>query len=206
MPDELCELWWMFTIKGLISIAFAFTCYFFSSFVALHFLQPMGFLYLLVIFTFYICLTGIILLVGAIYAFDEKLRHRWLLLANAILNLVIGPAFLVTFGFGLRFSMVVVLFGVHALIIGAGHCSIAFHRGYPQKRYLLLFIAGMWSVFCGVGFILYRHAHEEKLMVDAAIYTAILGLLLVSLSVRLHRRFQLPIASRQLPEGLGTRD
>ena len=186
MAFDLCELWWMFTIKGLISLAFAATCYFFSSFVAVHFLKPVGFLYLLVVFTFYICLIGIILLVGAIYAFDEKLKHRWLLLGDAILNLALGPSFLLTFGFGLRFSMVVALFAVHAMIVGIGYCAMALVRDRTGRKYLLLGLAGAWSLLCGVFLLLYRQAHEERLTVDAALYTAVLGSLLIWMSVRLH--------------------
>ena len=185
MIDELCELWWMFTIKGLVSIAFALTCYFFSFVVKLRLLLPMGFLYLLVVFTFYICLFGIILLVGAIYAFDAKLKHRWPLLIDAVLNLAIGPAFLVTFGFGLTFSMVVVLFGLHAMIVGAIYCTIALHVDRRQNRHLFLAATGIWSIGSGVLLILLRHAHEYALITGVAIYTAILGLLLLLLSARL---------------------
>jgi hypothetical protein len=184
MADEFCQLWWMFTIKGLVSIVFALTCYVFSSFVGLHLLEPMGFLYLLVVFTFYICLIGIVMLVGAIYAFDQGLKHRRLLLADAALNLVIGPAFLMTFGFGLKFSMVVVLFGAHALIVGLGYLAISLRMVIQDHRYLFLSAAALWSILCGGALILYRDAHEEAITVGVAIYTAILGLLLVFLSAR----------------------
>ena len=185
MIDELSELWWMYTIKGLVAIAFALTCYFFSSFVALHLLQPMGFLYLLVVFTFYICLVGIIQLVGAIHGFDLDLKHRWLLLADAILNLAIGPLFLMTFGFGLSFSMVVVLFGLHAVIVGSGHLILAIHDGKRQHHYLFMGIPAVWSLLSGFALILLRHAHERRLTIGVAIYSAVLGLLLIFLSATL---------------------
>lgn len=192
MIDELCELWWMFTIKGLLSIAFAVTCYFFSFVVALRLLRPMGFLYLLVVFTFYICLFGIILLVGAIYAFDAKLKHRWPLLIDAILNLAIGPAFLVTFGFGLTFSMVVVLFGLHAIIVGAVYCTIALATARRENRCLLLAVTGMWSVCSGILLFLFRHAQERTLTAGVAFYTALSGLLLLWLSTKLRKASHRP--------------
>ncbi|HEV2274072.1 MAG TPA: hypothetical protein VGR96_07895 [Acidobacteriaceae bacterium] len=196
MIDELCQLWWMFTIKGLASIAFALICYFFSSFTALHLLQPMGYLYLLVIFTFYIGLVGIILLVGSIYSFDARLRHRWLLLADALSNLAIGPVFLITFGFGLSFSKVVVLFGLHAGIAGAGYLIFAIYEGKREYRLPVLGSAGLWSLAAGAVLVLRRHAPEGKLTVAVAIYSGVLGviLLLLSLSLRAAAHRRLPAA------------
>ena len=191
MVDALCELWWMFTLKGLVSITFAFTCYFFSFVVALRLLRPIGFLYLLVVVTFYICLFGIILLVGAIYAFDAKLRHRWLLLVDAILNLAIGPAFLMTFGFGLTFPKVVVLFGLHAMIVGAVYCTLALHH----RRYLFLATTGIWPVASGILLIVFRYAPEKMLIAGVAIYAVVLGLLLLLLSAKMRSAKRLREAS-----------
>ncbi len=196
--DELCELWWMFTIKGLVSVAFALTCYFFSYVVALRLLKPIGFLYLLVVFTFYICLFGIILLVGALYAFDARLQHRWLLLIDGVLNLAIGPAFLMTFGFGLKFSMVVVLFAVHAMILGAVYCIIALHADKGECRRLYLGVTGMWSIAAGVLLIVFQHKPERALTGGVAIYTGILGLLLLLLSAKLRRTHRMLKATTSL--------
>ncbi len=94
--SELPRLWWMFSIRGMLTITFSGICFFLSSSMSTLLLRPAGFVLLQVLFSFYVMVTGFILLTGALYAFDAKLHHRKVLLADAIVNTAIGVVFFVT--------------------------------------------------------------------------------------------------------------
>jgi hypothetical protein len=189
--DDLCQLWWMFAIRGLVSIAFAPICYLLSSAAASLVLRPWGYLYLLIFFSLYLCLSGIVLLVGAIYAFDLKLDHRRPLLLDAILHLAIGTAFLMTFGFGLSFSYIVALFGVHAAALGLDFVIMAIGAGKQGRASYVLGLAGTWSLLAGAYMIIVRSLAPDRLLLAASLYTVIFGLLLLLFSIDLrttHRK------------------
>lgn len=191
MTEDLCRLWWVFGIRGFLSVVFACICYLLSSATASQVLRPLGYLYLLVFFSFYVCMSGIVLLIGAIYAFDFKLHHRRFLLLNAIVDLVIGLSFLFTFGFGLPFSFIVVLFGVYAAGLGVFALVTAIQTGREQRAFYILAFAGAWSVLAGVYLIVFRSLSPGKLTLAGSIYTGSLGLLFVLLAIDLrttHRK------------------
>jgi uncharacterized membrane protein HdeD (DUF308 family) len=183
--DDLSQLWWMFTIKGFLSIAFACVCYLLSSVAASLLLRPLGYLYLLVFFSFYVCMSGIILLVAAVFSFDFKLQHRRCLLWNAITDLVIGPVFLATFGLGFSFSLIVVLFGLHAAVLGGIHLLMAVQDRKEKRRSYILGLSGIVSLFAGICFILFRSLPPGRLTLGGAIYAGAFGLLLLWLSMNL---------------------
>jgi hypothetical protein len=130
-------------------------------------------------------MSGIVLLIGAIYSFDFKLSHRRFLLFSAIIELVIGAGFLLTFGFGLSFSFIVVLFGLHAVELGIFFAMMAVHMGKGQRASYLLGLAGMWSVLAGAYLILFRSLSPGKLTLAGSIYCGTFGLLLVLLAIDL---------------------
>jgi hypothetical protein len=191
VAEDLCRLWWMFGIRGFVSVVFACICYLLSSATGSQVLRPLGYLYLLVFFSFYVCMSGIVLLIGAIYAFDFKLHHRRFLLLNAIVDLVIGPSFLFTFGFSLPFSFLVALFGLHAAELGAFFVIMAFQAGKGQRAPYVLALAGVWSVLAGAYLILFRSLSPGRLTLAGSIYAGSFGLLLVLLAIDLrttHRK------------------
>jgi Cyanobacterial TRADD-N associated 2-Transmembrane domain len=185
VTEDLCPLWWMFAIRGFVSVAFAFVCYLLSSATASQVLRPLGYLYLLVFFGSYVGMSGIVLLIGAIYAFDLKLVHRRSLFFNAILDLVIGPSFLLTFGFGLSFSFIVLLFGLDAAAFGVVFVTIAVQARKRQRASYVLGLAGFWSVLAGAYLMLFRSLSPGKLTLAGSIYTGTFGLLLLLLAIDL---------------------
>lgn len=196
MTDDLSTLWWMFTMKGLLSIAFACICYLLSSASASLVLRPLGYLYLLVFFSFYVCMSGIIFLVGSIYSFDFKLGHRRLLLLHAIVDLVIGPIFLATFGFGFSFSFIVVLFGLHAAVLGVCYVMLALNSIKQKRTSYVLGLAGILSLLAGACLTVFRSLSPGRLTLAASFYSAIFGILLLLISVDLRT------AHRKLSEGI----
>jgi uncharacterized membrane protein HdeD (DUF308 family) len=184
VTEDPSQLWWMFAIRAFISIAFAGICYLLSSVTASMLLRPLGYLYLLFFFSFYIFLSGFVLLVGAVYAFDSRLVNRRLLLVHAILDLVIGPVFLATFGFGRSFVFIVALFGLHAVVIGAFYFVLAIRLAKKRASYALG-LAGVWSFLVGAYIILFRSLSPGRLTLLGAYYAVVLGLLLLLFSVDL---------------------
>ena len=185
VTKDLSHLWWMFAIRGFVSIGFASICYLLSSAAASLVLRPWGYLYLLMFFSLYVCVGGIILLVGAIYAIDFRLDHRRLLLLDAIIHLVIGPAFLMSFGFGFSFSFLVVLFGLHAAMLGVLYGITAIRGGKRERTSYVLGLAATVSLLAGTYMIIVRSGAPDRVLLAASLYTVIFGLLLLLLSIDL---------------------
>jgi hypothetical protein len=168
-----------------VSIAFASICYLLSSAEASLVLRPWGDLYLLVFFSVYICMNGIFLLVGAIYAFDVKLNHWRLMLLDAIIHLVIGPAFFMSFGFGFSFSFIVALFGLHAAALGVLYGIMAIRAEKRDGASYVFGLVATLSLVAGAYMIIARSSAPDRLLLTVSLYTAIFGLLLLLLSIAL---------------------
>jgi hypothetical protein len=136
-------------------------------------------------FSLYLCMGGIVLLVGAMYAFDFKLNHWRLLLLDAIIHLVIGPAFLVSFGFGFSFSFIAVLFGLHAAALGILYGVTAIRAGKSERASYILGLAATVSLLAGAYMIIGRSWAPDRLLLTASLYMVIFGLLLLLLSIGL---------------------
>jgi uncharacterized membrane protein HdeD (DUF308 family) len=181
--SELPRLWWMFSIRGLLTITFAGICLFLSSSMTTLLLRPAGFVLLQVLFSFYIIATGFILLTGALYGFDAKLRHRKLLLTDALVNLAIGIVFFIM----LNVSMqgILVLFALHSIAVGVFYCLIAMRMTRQILSRSLLGLCGLTSVGFGVRFVVRRLVEMHTMTTEIALYTAALGSLLVLFSIAL---------------------
>jgi predicted membrane metal-binding protein len=126
---------------------------------------------------------GIVLLVGAIYAFDFKLNHWRLQLLDAIIHLVIGPAFLMSFGFGFSFSFIAVLFGLHAAALGILCGITAIRAGKSERASRILGLAATVSLLAGAYMIIGRSWAPDRLLLTASLYMVIFGLLLLLLCI-----------------------
>jgi uncharacterized membrane protein HdeD (DUF308 family) len=185
--SELPRLWWMYSIRGLITLTFSAICFFLSSSMSTVLLRPAGFILLQVLFSFYIIAIGFVLLTGALYGFDARLRHRKLLLTDALVNLAIGLVFFMT----LKVSMqaILVLFALHSIAVGVFYCLISLRMRHQILSRILLGLSGIVSVAAGVRFIVRRQIEMHTMTTEIALYTAALGtlLLLFSLALRIDR-------------------
>ena len=120
---EIPRLWWMFCIRALLTLTVSGICFFLSSSMTTLLLRPAGFVLLQVLFSLYVMATGFILLTGTLYAFDAKLRHRKVLLADAIVNLAIGLFFFITLALSMQW--ILMLFAAHSIAVGAFYLVIA---------------------------------------------------------------------------------
>jgi uncharacterized membrane protein HdeD (DUF308 family) len=195
--SELPRLWWMFSIRGLLTLTFSAICFFLSSSMTTLLLRPAGFVLLQVLFSFYIIATGFVLLTGALYGFDAKLHHRKVLLADALINLAIGIVFFITLTLSMQW--ILVLFAVHSMAVGIFYCVISLRMKHQVLSRLLLGASGLVSVAAGARF-LYRRTIEMHIMTtEIALYTALLGGLLVlfSLALRIDRPLAIQFKAAQ---------
>jgi uncharacterized membrane protein HdeD (DUF308 family) len=182
--NELPRLWWMFCIRGMLTVTFSAICFFLSSSMSTLLLRPAGFILLQVLFSFYVIATGFILLTGALYAFDAGLRHRRILLADAIVNLAIGLVFFIT----MRLSMqwILVLFAAHSMAVGLFYLVISLRMRRQALSRILLMASGTVSIVGGIRFILRRMVEMHIMTTEIALYTAALGILLLLFSLALY--------------------
>ena len=183
MISELPRLWWMFSIRGLLTLTFSGICFFLSSSMTTLLLRPAGFVLLQVLFSFYVIATGFILLTGALYGFDAKLRHRKVLLTDALVNLAIGLVFFVTMALSMKW--ILVLFALHSIAIGIFYFVISLRMKHQFLSRSLLAAAGVVSVGAGGRFVLRRSIEMHTMTTEIALYTALLGSLLILFSIAL---------------------
>jgi uncharacterized membrane protein HdeD (DUF308 family) len=181
--SELPRLWWMFSIRGLLTLTFSGICFFLSSSMTHLLLRPAGFVLLQVLFSFYIIATGFILLTGALYGFDAKLRHRKVLLGDALVNLAIGIIFFITLTLSMQW--ILVLFALHSMAVGIFYCVISLRMKHQMVSRLLLVAAGTVSVVAGWRFMTRRLVEMHIMTTEIALYTAVLGMLLILFSIAL---------------------
>lgn len=188
--SELPRLWWMFSIRGLLTLTFSAICFFLSSSMTTLLLRPAGFVLLQVLFSFYIIATGFILLTGALYGFDAKLRHRKVLLTDALINLAIGIVFFITLTLSMQW--ILVLFAVHSMAVGIFYGVISLRMKHQVLSRFLLGASGFVSVAAGARFMYRRAIEMHTMTTEIALYTALLGSLLLLFSVAL--RVDRPLA------------
>jgi uncharacterized membrane protein HdeD (DUF308 family) len=180
---EIPRLWWMYSIRGLLTVTFSAICFFLSSSMSTLILRPPGFILLQVLFSFYIMATGFILLTGALYAFDIHLRHRRVLLVDALVNLIIGLAFFIAFN--LSMQLILVLFAAHSIAVGSFYFVIAARMRRQVLSRVLLAACGILSISAGIRFILRRLMDMHTMTTEIALYTSALGILLLAFSIAL---------------------
>ncbi len=185
MIDELSRLWWIFSIRGLLSLTFAYICYLLSSSMATLVLRPAGFISMQVIFSFYIVASGFVTLTGGLYAFDARLKHQRPLLINGLCSIGIGCALFATLA--LSMNLINLLFGLHAMIVGGFYLLMAVRMRAQRSAALLLGIAGAAALIGGFLFILWRDAEMKQMTSSIAIFSVVFGLLLIGLSLMLRR-------------------
>lgn len=181
--SELPRLWWMFSIRGLLTLTFSGICFFLSSSMTTLLLRPAGFILLQVLFSFYVIATGFIQLTGALYGFDAKLRHRKVLLIDAIVNLAIGVVFFITLTLSMQW--ILMLFALHSMAVGVFYCVISLRMKHQLVSRLLLVAAGLVSVGAGWRFLVRRLIEMHIMTTEIAVYTALLGALLILFSISL---------------------
>ena len=180
---EIPRLWWMFCIRALLTLTVSGICFFLSSSMTTLLLRPAGFVLLQVLFSLYVMATGFILLTGTLYAFDAKLRHRKVLLADAIVNLAIGLFFFITLALSMQW--ILMLFAAHSIAVGAFYLVIASRMKRQLVSRILLVAPGLVSVVFGVRFMARRMVDMHIMTTEIAVYTAVLGLLLLLFSLAL---------------------
>jgi uncharacterized membrane protein HdeD (DUF308 family) len=150
------------------------------------------------LFSFYVIATGFILLTGALYAFDTNLRHRYVLLADSVINVAIGLVFFVT----LHISMqgILTLFALHAAAIGVFYLLISLRMRKQLVSRILVDVAGAISLGAGVRFFLRRGEAMHVMTSEIAVYSALLGvvLLVFSITQRTHRQDQRRLAAAKV--------
>jgi uncharacterized membrane protein HdeD (DUF308 family) len=119
------------------------------------------------------------------------LRHRKVLLTDAIVNLAIGVVFFLTLALSMQW--ILVLFALHSIAVGLFYFVIALRMRHQVLSRLLLTGAGLVSVGFGIRFILRRLVNMHTMTTEIALYAAALGLLLLlfSVALRLDRPRQL---------------
>ena len=183
--SELPRVWWMFSIRGLVTLTFSGVCFFLSSSMTTLLLRPAGFILLQVLFSFYVMATGFILLTGALYAFDAGLHHRKVLLTDAIVNTAIGVIFFVTLTISMQW--ILVLFALHSIAVGTFYFVIGLRMKRQVVSRVLIGAAGLISVGAGIRFVLRRLMDMRTMTTEIALYTATLGILLLLFSIALRR-------------------
>lgn len=172
MGGALAAHWWALVLRGVIAVLFG----------AMAFLAPGAvMLSLALLFALYLIVDGVIGFLAAFRA-PQADKGRWPLLAEAVLNLLMGGLAL-AFPAGAIFAFVIVT-AFWALLSGGLLLAAAFRLGLPHGR-LWLAIGGLVSIVWGVLLIVAPLMGAVVLTWWLGAYAVLFGIMLVAAGLKL---------------------
>jgi len=171
----LAQNWWMFTLRGLFAIVFG--C------LALAFPGP-TMLSLVLLFSSYMLVDGIVGIISAVRAIRRKTRWGWLIFAG-LLNIVVGIGAFVWPG--LTVIAFVLLVASWSIVTGASMTIAAFRLNIEHGRWWLV-LSGLLSLVYGALLIAAPLIGAVVLTWWMGVYAIAFGVSLVIFSFRLRSR------------------
>lgn len=171
----LAQNWWMFTLRGLFAIVFG--C------LALAFPGP-TMLSLVLLFSSYMLVDGIVGIISAVRAIRRKTRWGWLIFAG-LLNIVVGIGAFVWPG--LTVIAFVLLVASWSIVTGASMTIAAFRLNIEHGRWWLV-LSGLLSLVFGALLIAAPLIGAVVLTWWMGAYAIAFGVSLVIFSFRLRSR------------------
>lgn len=182
MLRELAEGWWLLHIRGLFSLMFGAFLLFLAGTMQGLFTTTIAMIGVLLIFVFYLILSGALFVLGSFKSFGHRERF-WATLVHGSVMVALGSWLFLS-------NQVTVMWLVWftvASALGSGLLELAL--AYTLRRHLdatLLTVAGMMSLAVSVLLIMARNMQLSVLVSALGIYAVFYGGILILLSLRLH--------------------
>jgi uncharacterized membrane protein HdeD (DUF308 family) len=148
---DLTMCWWMFAVRGGLSIVFAVVLFLTSSFLGIFFFDPVALTYLSLLLGSYVLGNGLLLAVAAFFAFEHHLHVWWLVLGESCFALLLG----VYIGISLVLTpqSLAFLAGLNAAGTGCFQLALGIKVREDRPKLVLLGTAGIVSLCAGALFL-----------------------------------------------------
>ena len=182
MIRMLIRNWWLLLVRGIFAVFFALFIFIFLPFVPPALLRPLAFAGLVVIFSVFAIVTGIITSAAAVRGAGQG-GSSWLLLADGIavttggLVLLLSPVF--------TLFHVVQLIAATTILVGVLELLAGFHLRRHLTDEWLLVSGGVVSIAFAACLFLTRGGDIQSVLTWIAIYASANGLAIVGLALRL---------------------
>ena len=153
-PLRLC--WWIFALRGGLSVVFAVVLFLTSSFLGILFFDPVTLVYLSLLLGSFVLSNGLLLGVAAGFAYEHRLHLWWLALGEGCFALLLG----IYIGVSLMLTSqsLALLAGIHALGAGCFQVALAVKLREDRPNLVLLTVGGLVSLCVGMVFL--EHFHQ----------------------------------------------
>ena len=184
MIRMLIRNWWLLLVRGIFAVFFALFIFIFLPFVPPALLRPLAFAGLVVIFSVFAIMTGIITIAAAVRGAGQG-GSAWLLLADGIavttggLVLLLSPVF--------TLFHVVQLIAATTILVGVLELLAGFHLRRHLTDEWLLVSGGIISIAFAACLFLTRGGDIQSVLTWIAIYAMANGLAIVGLALRLRK-------------------
>ena len=182
MIRMLIRNWWLLLVRGIFAGFFALFIFFFLPFVPAALLRPLAFAGLVVIFSVFAIVTGIITIAAAVRGAGQG-GSAWLLLADGIAVTTGGMVLLLSPLFTL--FHVVQLIAATTFLVGVLELLAGFHLRRHLTDEWLLVSGGIISIAFAACLFLTRGGDIQSVLTWIAIYAMASGLAIVGLALRL---------------------
>jgi uncharacterized membrane protein HdeD (DUF308 family) len=182
MIRMLIRNWWLLLVRGIFAVFFALFIFFLLPFVPAALLRPLAFAGLVVIFSVFAIVTGIITIAAAVSGAGLG-GSAWLLLADGIAVTIGGLVLLLSPVFTL--FHVVQLIAATTLLVGMLELLAGFHLRRHVTDEWLLVSGGLISIAFAACLFLTRGGDVQSVLTWIAIYAVANGLAMAGLALRL---------------------
>jgi uncharacterized membrane protein HdeD (DUF308 family) len=184
MIRMLIRNWWLLLVRGVFAVFFALFIFIFLPFVPPALLRPLAFAGLVVIFSVFAIVTGIITIAAAVRGAGQG-GSAWLLLADGIAVTIGGLVLLLSPVFTL--FHVVQLIAATTILVGVLELLAGFHLRRHVSDEWLLVSGGVISIAFAACLFLTRGGDIQSVLTWIAIYAMANGLAILGLALRLRR-------------------
>jgi uncharacterized membrane protein HdeD (DUF308 family) len=169
--------WWTFVLRGIVAILFGLLCFI---------LPGMALLTLVFMFGFYAIVDGVFAMIAAFHwANAPTHRHWWVLLLSGFCSIIAGGIAL--FMPGLTAIALLYLISAWAIVSGVFALIAAIRLRQQIRGEWVYVVSGLLSVIFGALVALFPGAGALALIIWIGAYAVVLGVLLITLGVKLRQ-------------------
>jgi uncharacterized membrane protein HdeD (DUF308 family) len=181
--QDLRMFWWAFAVRGGLAVVFAVVLFLASSFLGIFFFDPVTLVYLSLLLGSFLLGNGLLLGVAAGFAFEHRLRLRWLTLCESCFELLLGVYIAVSML--MTPQTLAFLAGIHALGNGCFQAALAVKMRDERSNLFLLGLAGAISLCVGVLFLTHFNQAPRATTQALSGFELFCGIVWIGFAIRL---------------------
>jgi uncharacterized membrane protein HdeD (DUF308 family) len=182
MIEILAKNWWFLAARGVFAVCFGLSVFSLREWSHASFFSAIAFTTIGILFAIFAFVAGILTLIAALRGSGEG-KHAWVLALDGMATLALGILIFVLPA--LSFLVLLRMMAIWAVIVGICHLSVATHLRRHIADEWLLALAGIFSALFGVLLLTMWPRSALSLFYWMSSYAIFSGLVMLALSLRL---------------------